>query len=569
MAEMDEQLRALNLRVARLEEAVLQLSRGGRGQAAAAPAGPAADDEDPHFRNTVPQARVAPAVEATRKADASPFFERRRDEDELSVTQIMGWTGATLLVLAAAYLIKLVYDTGWLTPPRQIWLAVLGGAGLVATGLRLRHYDRAYASLLPAGGLVVFFLAIYGAHLHYHLIGAAAAAAAVIANCLFALWLARVFASEIYGLFAVLGSYSAPLLLRALTGSVVDLAIYFSAWSLVFCVYALASARRRPYLVAAYMALLAFQFAWDQLGRPQWVVALVFQALQFGLFLGTAIRFSIRHASPMTQAEAVAHLPLLLLFYGLQYALLNRHVPELAPWVALGSATVLLLAYALARAALRLPLDAGGYIVGAYCALVLFHAVYLELLPERWAPWAVLLALPPAAWLLRPQGQATLFAPFKLLLGVLLVLNYLRVVLLDERHVAGNALLLSLLYAAALYAVHFLARGQAALRQWGSLALYAAHIGVMIVVLRATDNALLVSLGWAALALATLVLAFRTDSRELGQSSLFVFAALLAKVILFDLAGAAPLVRIGSLVAAGISLYVGGLLYKRVAALET
>jgi uncharacterized membrane protein len=91
----------------------------------------------------------------------------------------------------------------------------------------------------------------------------------------------------------------------------------------------------------------------------------------------------------------------------------------------------------------------------------------------------------------------------------------------------------------------------------------------MIVVLRATDNALLVSLGWAALALATLVLAFRTDSRELGQSSLFVFAALLAKVILFDLAGAAPLVRIGSLVAAGISLYVGGLLYKRVAALET
>lgn len=564
MADVEEQLRALNLRLARLEEAVLNLSP--RVPVAA----PVRDEDDPHFRNTEPQPYAAATAQPQAKlAPASPFFEESVDERELTVTQVMGWTGATLLVLAAVYLIRLVYDAGWLTPPRQLGLAVLGGVGLIVAGLRLRRLDSNYASLLPAGGLVVFFLAIYGAHLYYHLIGTGVATTAVICNCLLALWLGRIFGSEIYGLFAVVGSYSAPLLLRAMTGSVVDLVIYFTAWSVVFCLYALAIVNRRPYLLAGYMALVAFQVLWEQLARSQWGVALVFQTLQFAVFLSAAITFSVRHERPMTQAEGVAHLPLLLLFYALQYAILSRHLPALAPWVALGSAAVLLLAYAVARRALGVSLAAGGFIVGAYCALVLFHAVYLELLPDRWAPWAVLLVLPPAAlFVTRPAADAQLMLPFKLLLGGLLALNYVRVVLLDDTGGVGQTTLLSLLYTAELYAAWFLGRGHAALRQWIVFALYAAHIGLMGVVLRSFDNALLVSLAWGALALASLLLAFRTRDQDLGKSSLFIFAASLVKVILYDLAGAAPLLRIGSLVVVGLSLYAGGLLYKRVVALD-
>jgi uncharacterized membrane protein len=571
MADVEGQLRALNLRLERLEAAVLNLASRAPavpGPAVAGPVALARDEEDPHFRNTEPLAHVVSAESGSTKP-ASPFFEKSVDESELTVTQVMGWTGATLLVLAAAYLIRLVYDAGWLTPSRQLGLAVLGGAGLVVAGLRLRRLDSHYASLLPAGGLVVFFLAIYGAHLYYHLIGAGLATTAVICNCLLALWLGRIFGSEIYGLFAVAGSYSAPLLLRAMSGSVVDLAIYFTAWSVVFCLYALAIGNRRPYLLAGYMALIAFQYAWEQLAHGQWDVALVFQTLQFAVFLSAAIAFSVRHGRPLTQADGVAHLPLLLLFYALQYAILSRHLPALAPWVALGSAAVLLLAYGVARRALGVSLAAGGFIVGAYCALVLFHAVYLELLPDHWAPWAVLLVLPPAAlFITRPAADAQLMLPFKLLLGALLALNFARVVLLGETGGAGNGTLLSLLYTAELYAAWFVGRTHGALRQWMVFSLYAAHIGLMGVVLRSFDNALLVSLAWGALALASLVLAFRTRDQDLGKSSLLIFAASLVKVILYDLAGAAPLLRIGSLVVVGLSLYAGGMLYKRVVALE-
>src|SRR5258706_1155476 len=67
-------------------------------------------------------------------------------------TSVLGWGGALALVLAAAYLIRLAIDTGWLTPLRQIALAGIAGLAMVAGGFALRGSNRPYAGLLPAGG---------------------------------------------------------------------------------------------------------------------------------------------------------------------------------------------------------------------------------------------------------------------------------------------------------------------------------------------------------------------------------------------------------------------------------
>ena len=105
---------------------------------------------------------------------------------------------------------------GWLTPARQVLLAVLAGMTLTGTGIALRRVDRRYAALLPAGGIAILFLCAYGAHLYYRLVPFSAALAAVILICLVSLWLCRYFQSEMYAFFAVAGSYSAPLLLDGL-----------------------------------------------------------------------------------------------------------------------------------------------------------------------------------------------------------------------------------------------------------------------------------------------------------------------------------------------------------------
>ncbi len=559
MKTLEERLEQVEVRLERMERLlpVMPAARSVEPQTSPPPA--PADTHEPKWVAKSPTPVLTRARQTT-----DPSYGSTRDRDSLSVTQILGWTGATALVLAVAYLIRLALDAGWLTPERQLGLAVLSGFALIGAGLKLRAVDRQYASLLPAGGLVILFLSIYGAHLYYHFIGVPMATGAVILTCLAALWLGRLFDSELYGLFAVLGSYSAPFLLPTLAGSVTDLVIYFSAWSVLFCVYSIWIGNRRPYLLAAYLALLGFHYLWRQMAPDEWQAAFAFQMIQFAIFLAGAIGFSVRHRRPMSHDEALVHLPLLLIFYALQYALLDQHLPALAPWIALASAGVLLLAYLAAQRTLG-PLHSSALLVGAYVALALFHAGYMELLPDAFAPWIALLVLPAVGFYLRAFGNtATVIWPMRALIAVIFALNYLRVIGEARIDAVPAHQLLALLFAAELYVAYFLTKRLSALKSLALPALYLGHVALMRAAVQIFDGQLVVSFAWGVIALTCLALAFKTRDKLLGKSSLLIFAASAAKVMLFDLSSATPLVRIGLLVILGVTLYVGGWMYRKV-----
>lgn len=560
-------MKTLEERLAQVEARLERIERLLPAMAATPAPAPASEPAAP-----VPAQAPASGAQGAPRRSIDPQYGRAAPSASghgtLSVTQILGWTGATALVLAVAYLIRLALDAGWLTPERQLGLAVLSGLGLIAAGLKLRSADRQYASLLPAGGLVVLFLSIYGAHLYYHFIGVPLAAGAVILTCLAALWLGRLFESELYGLFAVVGSYSAPFLLHTLAGSVVDLVIYFSAWSVLFCLYSIWIGNRRAYLLAAYLALLGFHFLWSRMAPDEWGAAFAFQALQFAIFLAGAIGFSIRHQRAMNSHEAMAHLPLLLIFYALQYWLLERHVPAAAPWIALGSVAVLLGAHLVAKHLLG-ALPASSMLVAAYAALAIFHAGYMELLPAAFAPWVALLLLPALGLYVRTRGGlASLGWPIRALVVVIFALNYQRVVLGAGLEGVPAHELLALLYAVSLYVAYALVRRMPGLGDFATIALYVGHVAMMSAAVQILDGRLAVSLAWGIVALACLALAFRTRDKLLGKSSLLIFGASAAKVMLFDLSHAAPLVRIGLLVVLGVTLYAGGWMYKKVDQLD-
>jgi len=564
MKTVEERLAQIEARLAQMERLLPGMSTTTRAEPAVTSTATPPDTHEPKWLNR-PR---GDALTAERKP-RDPNYANARINSSLSVTQILGWTGATALVLAVAYLIRLALDAGWLTPERQLGLAVLSGFALIGAGLKLRAADRQYASLLPAGGLVMLFLSIYGAHLYYHFIGAPLATGAVVLTCLTALWLGRLFESELYGLFAVLGSYSAPFLLPTLAGSVTDLVIYFSAWSVLFCVYAIWIGNRRPYLLAAYLALLGFHYLWRQMAPGEWQAAFAFQIIQFAIFLAGAIGYSVRHRRPMNHDEALVHLPLLLIFYALQYALLDQHLPALAPWIALGSAGVLLAAYLTAQRTLG-PLHSSALLVGAYVAVALFHAGYMELVPDAFAPWLALLVLPAVGFYLRAFGHAaTVIWPMRALIAVIFVLNFLRVMGEVRIDAVPGHQILALLFAAELYIAYYFARRHAALQGFALPALYLGHIALMRAAVQIFEGQLVVSFAWGVIALTCLALAFKTRDKLLGQSSLLIFAASAAKVLLFDLSSASPLVRIGLLVILGVTLYAGGWMYRKVDLIET
>ena len=542
---LETRLALIEARLARLE-AKLALPKMG----------PQPDAPQPAITQS-PSASLAKPARATRSTHTS--------SENSSITTLLGWSGAAALVMAAVYLIRLALDSGWLTPERQVGLAVVGGFALIGIGLALRHANRQYASLLPAGGIVTLFLAVYSAHMFYGMLSPHGAIAGVALICMLSLWLCRVFESELYALFAVVGSYAAPFLIGNVLVDVADLAIYFSAWGVIFSIYAIWTGQRLVYLLALYFGLIGFDWIQRDAMHEEWIAALLFQTVQFAIFGVAAALFSIRRNEAMSREVAVAHLPALLIFYFLQYALLSVHLPQYAPWIAVATAGVVALLYLVSKRAINKPLPGGRFLLSAYVALVLFHAGYLESVPEAWAPWVAFVLVPAVAWFSasRTSGQGVGW-PIWLGVGIIAAANYLRVISDTANADVPGADWLAILYALECYAGYWFVRSRHTLQNLYIPLLYAGHVSAMAAAVHLLDSRLATSLVWGLLATGCLLLAIRYRDRILGQSSLLIFAASAGKVLLYDLHQSAPLVRIGILLVLGLTLYAGGWLYQRV-----
>ncbi|MEW6445475.1 MAG: DUF2339 domain-containing protein [Pseudomonadota bacterium] len=558
----EQRLTAIEARLARIEQA-LGPTAESTPPVRAAPAAEAPDTPAQRPALLSPQdtgAATAPAS-TPKRAD-----KRLSPAPSFGATQLLGWSGATALVLAALYLIRLGIDSGWLTPLRQLALAAFGGGGLIAGGLLLRRLDRHYAAFLPAAGIVVLYATVYGAHLYYGLIDGQTAAFGIIALTLLALWLGDLFSSELYALFAAVGSYTAPLFLPELRGAIGDLVIYFTAWSVAFAVYALMIQRRSVYLLAMYLALVVFSLLFEQHLRGAWQGALLFQTLQFAIFLAAAAVFSIRLDKPMSSLEGWYHFPALLLFYAIQYDLLNRHLSDYAPWIALATAAALLATYLLARGRLGASAEAGRALVSAYLALVLTHSVYMNLLPDGFTPWIglALLAVLPMLPHARERGESVLAAwPFLFAGGMILLFNMARVLLNENMSAVPAHALLLMLYPVLSYIAYVRLRRDEKAAHWAQLLLMLAHLSAMTAAAHLIDTPALVSVAWLAVASLALAGGFMLRDRRLGQSSLLLFLLAGLKIMLFDLSDTAPLLRVGVLLVLGISLYAGGWVYRK------
>ena len=503
----------------------------------------------------------------------SSIDTKENAEQHNLATTILGWSGATALVLAAAYIIRLAIQSGWLTPERQIGLAVLSGLALIVTGFLLRNIDRRYASLLPAGGIVILFLSIYGAHLYYPIIGTGAATISIILTCAASLWLCQVFRTNLYAFFAIIGSYSAPFLLSSFTAAqLLDLIAYYLCWSIVFCIYATWIKERTIYLLAMYLAMIGFDWLWRYSGSDNWTGALIFQSLQLSIFAGTTAIFSIRHKSPLTPHTAMLHLPGLLIFYFLQYTLLQQQLPDYAPWISIATAFVLLALYVGTRQIMKKPLPGGELLLGAYIALVVFHAIYIELTPSFAAPWFGFILLAFAALVGKVKNDMSAVSlPIWVVIGLIFSINYVRLILWGD---ATNSIplyeLLALLYAISFYIGYkFIKNINTKLPiEVKNILLYGGHVALLAAAIHILDNSIAVSISWTVIALTCLLLSLKYKDKFLGQSSLLIFAITVAKVVGHDLSDTNPTIRIASLIIVGVSLYLGGWLYKKVNALN-
>lgn len=505
---------------------------------------------------------VVPAESTAQRAKKSP-----PSKTPVSPATVMAYGAAASFVLAATYFLGLLINSGWLTPLMQLLIAAGVGVSLIFAGLGLARYDRRYASYLPAVGIIVLYLTVYAGQLYHRILNPALSTLLICVITVGALALGRQFKRDAYSICAVLGVYLSPLLLQ-LGGPSQTSIVFYTVWCLVFCALAVQSGNRKVYLLAVYLAMFSFDAAYRINGGREWMSHAVFQLFQFLAFSISAALISIHYRVPMTKSEAIAHAPPLFYFYLLEFAIFKEHAPQLFPWVGLASVAVVVTGYFIARRFVDTSkAESGATLVSSFASIVLAHIIFFELLPLQWLPWGALVVGIIGLAAFRRLGASRtelmpvwIVAAFICLAGCGLALTDA----LKGTDATVSAWILPV-YAAVLYGTFWRLQTVRVSESASTLCLYSGHLALMVAAIRILDDQLLISVAWGLMAVSLLFVSWKARIRMLGQSSLFIFAVSAIKVVIYDLSGSAPFIRIGVLLILAVSLYAGGWLYQRLA----
>ena len=168
--------------------------------------------------------------------------------------RLLNRVGIVLLIFGAAFFIKFAFDRDWVTPLMQVLLGAGAGALALVSGdvLRRRGYAD-YAHVLTGGGIVVLYLAIYGAFAFYDLIGQTPAFVLMFGVTNLAVLLAARYDAFVIAALGLIGGFLTPALLSTDQSREVALFGYITLLN----GGVLALARKKGWRTLNYMAFAA------------------------------------------------------------------------------------------------------------------------------------------------------------------------------------------------------------------------------------------------------------------------------------------------------------------------
>jgi uncharacterized membrane protein len=133
--------------------------------AAPSPPGQAAQRVEPAAAAGAPApppagATAVPVAGAARKATI----------EELLGARLLLWVGAAALALAGAFLVKISFERGWISPPVRVAMGVAFGVALLALAEALRRSSGRISEALAAAGIADLFASFLAAVHLYHLV---------------------------------------------------------------------------------------------------------------------------------------------------------------------------------------------------------------------------------------------------------------------------------------------------------------------------------------------------------------------------------------------------------------
>jgi hypothetical protein len=469
--------------------------------------------------------------------------------------RLLIWTGAVALAAGGVFLIR--HSIELVSPGvRMLAAALLGlvliGAGEVARRGRLLSGDPRIAQGLIGAGIAVLYATVWGSHLLFALIGAGAAAAAMvlITAAAFVLSLRHGAPTAALGL---VGGFSTPLLAGDPEASALPVLAYLAL--LNAAIFAIALRRGWRWLVTAAVAA---SFAWTGffILRPMEAGYAASDALAAGFaaaLLGTLA--SLPRAGPL-----LSRLPAAIVALAQLALLVARGDAGLTGWLLFGAMAVASLPLAALRQEQRsTPVAA----LGIALALLAFQA---GLTDDRAVPWAAALTtllFAGGLFAAAPRNRAAALAVCAALAGPFLILRLLRP---ESYSLASYGLVAFLLATAALALLWSVRKRRGGHDVRDAAAFAIAGTATLLAAVGARDlvPADYLSAAWLAIAVALLLAGVKLADTALRVAGLALLTLTVCKVFVLDADELRGVLRILSFLGLGLALIGIGLLYGRV-----
>jgi uncharacterized membrane protein len=251
--------------------------------------------------------------------------------------------GISAVLIGASYFLKFAFDNNWIGPTGRVSIGLLAGIAVIvwSESFRVRDY-KVFSYSLKAVGVGVLYLSLWAAFQVYGLIPSAVAFLAMVIVTASTATLAIKQDAEILAAIALTGGFSTPLLLSTGQNHEIQLFSYvtlFSAASVALVVFK----PWRRLLVLSYAGTLVLYCAWyaEYYRRYEFAVTFVFATIFFAIF---AVAPLVSKAPE--GAVSLPYLPGILTFintgvYFLQAYVMVEEIDKLAmAWLALTLAAV-------------------------------------------------------------------------------------------------------------------------------------------------------------------------------------------------------------------------------------
>jgi uncharacterized membrane protein len=154
------------------------------------------------------------------------FWEKNPDLEKFIGENLFNKIGIAILVIGIGFFLKYAIDKNWINETGRTFIGILCGGILIGVAHRLRKTFTAFSSVLVGGGVAVLYFSMTIAFQQYHLISQTLAFIMMILITGFTVLLSLSYDRKELAILAILGGFSAPLLVSTGAGNAAVLFTY-------------------------------------------------------------------------------------------------------------------------------------------------------------------------------------------------------------------------------------------------------------------------------------------------------------------------------------------------------